>query len=140
MLRNNLLTAANKYSDIFLRIIHIICKIQSTLRYFSYIYISYQMYRTRNCRTFYHSLNRFPQGNDNLVSASLKWFNMEVYTRYTLFRILNCTFLTFPDCYEKNHCKLKEVRKKICWKNLKMFRKKTKNFQSHLSRFRSFDT
>ena len=30
-------TATNKYSDIFLRIVHNICKIRLTLQYFSYI-------------------------------------------------------------------------------------------------------
>ena len=37
--------AANKQSDIFLRIIHNIYKIKLKLWYFLYIYISYQMYR-----------------------------------------------------------------------------------------------
>ena len=88
MLQINLLTeksAANKYSDIFLRIDHNICKIKVTLSYFSYINISYQMYKTWSCWTFHHSLNRFPQGNDDRVSTSWKWFNMEVYTRFTWF-------------------------------------------------------
>ena len=35
------------------------------LRYFSYIYISYQMYITWSCVAFFHSLNRFPNVNDN---------------------------------------------------------------------------
>ena len=35
--------AANKNSDIFLRIIHNICKITLILKYFLSIYISYQM-------------------------------------------------------------------------------------------------
>ena len=49
MLRINLLTektATNKQSDIFLRIIYNIYKIQLTLRYFPYIYIPYQMCKT----------------------------------------------------------------------------------------------
>ena len=37
--------AANKNSDIFLRIIHNICKITLILKYFLSIYISYQMYK-----------------------------------------------------------------------------------------------
>ena len=63
-------TAANKHPDIFLRIIHNICKIKLTFRYFSYIYISYQMYETWSCVTFYHSLNRFPQPNDNCIIST----------------------------------------------------------------------
>ena len=61
---------------------------------------------------------------------------VSVYTRSTWFHILNWTFLNFLDCYEKNPCKKKEVRKK----NWKCSGKKTWNFQSHLSRFRSFGT
>ena len=72
-------------NNIFLRFIHNIYKIVLTLRYFSYIYVSYQMYKTWSCWTFYHALNRFPQGNDNHVSTSRKWFNIEVYTRSTCF-------------------------------------------------------
>ena len=48
MLRMSLLiekTVTKRYPDIFLRIIHNICKIKLTLRYFSYIYISYKMYK-----------------------------------------------------------------------------------------------
>ena len=37
---------ANKHSDIILRIIHNIRKIKLTLRYYSYIYIPYQVYKT----------------------------------------------------------------------------------------------
>ena len=62
-------TAPNKQSDIFLRITHNICKIMSARRYFSYIYIYYQIYETWSCVTFYHSLNRFPKANDNCVST-----------------------------------------------------------------------
>ena len=58
-------TAANKHSDIFPRTIHNTCQIKLTLRYFSYIYVSNQMHKTWSCVTFYNSLNRFPQGNDN---------------------------------------------------------------------------
>ena len=36
-------------SDNFLRIIHNICKIQLALKCFSYIYISYQMYKNWSC-------------------------------------------------------------------------------------------
>ena len=64
-------TAANKHSDIFLRIIHNKCKIKLKLIYFSYIL------------PFYHSLNRFPQANDNRIYTSWKWFNTDVYTRST---------------------------------------------------------
>ena len=59
-------TATNKHSNIFLRIIHNICKITLTLRYFIAIYISYQMYKTWSCVTFYHS---FPQANDNRITV-----------------------------------------------------------------------
>ena len=38
-----------KHSGIFLRIIHNICKITLKLSYFSYIYISYHMYKAWNC-------------------------------------------------------------------------------------------
>ena len=72
MLRMNLLiekTVANNQSDIFLRITHNVCKIKLALRYFSYIYISYQLYKTWSCVTFYHSLNRFPHVNDNCIST-----------------------------------------------------------------------
>ena len=62
-------TAPNKQSDIFLKITHNICKIMSALRYFSYIYIYYQIYETWSCVTYYHSLNRFPKANDNCVST-----------------------------------------------------------------------
>ena len=47
MLQMNLLIkAANKHSDIFLRIIHNICKVTLALTYFSSIYISYKIYKT----------------------------------------------------------------------------------------------
>ena len=64
-------TAANKHSDIFLRIIHNICKIKLKLIYFSYIL------------PFYHSLNRFSQANDNRIYTSWKWFHIDVCTRST---------------------------------------------------------
>ena len=64
-------TAANKHSDIFFRIIHNKGKIKLKLIYFSYIL------------PFYHSLNRFPQANDNRIYTSWKWFNTDVYTRST---------------------------------------------------------
>ena len=67
-------TAANKHSGIFLRIIHNICKVKLTLWCFSYIYISYQMYKTRSL-----SLNRLSQGNDNRISTSWKSFNIDLY-------------------------------------------------------------
>ena len=35
--------------DIFLRILHNICQIKLTLRYFSYIYISFQMDKSWSC-------------------------------------------------------------------------------------------
>ena len=52
MLLMNLLiekTAATKLT--YFRIIHNICKINLTLRYFSFIYISYKMYITLSCVT-----------------------------------------------------------------------------------------
>ena len=52
-----------------------------------YIDISYQLYKTWNCVTFYHSLNRFAQANDNCISTSQKWFNIEVNTRSTWFHL-----------------------------------------------------
>ena len=55
MLRMNLLiekTVANKQSDVFLRITLNICRIMLTLRYISYIYISYQMCKTWSCVPF----------------------------------------------------------------------------------------
>ena len=75
MLRINLLiekTVAIKHSDIFLRIMYNICKIKLTRKYFSYIYISYQMYKTGSCVTFHHPLNRIPLGDDNCISTSQK--------------------------------------------------------------------
>ena len=84
MLRINLLiekTAANKDLNFWLKSIHNICKIKLTLRYFSYIYIPYQMYQTWSCVTFHHSLNRFPEANVSRISISWKWVNAEVYTR-----------------------------------------------------------
>ena len=58
---------SNKHSEIFVRIIHNMCKIQLTHRHFSYIYISYQMYI---CVKFYPSFYRFPQANSNRISIS----------------------------------------------------------------------
>ena len=146
-MRINLLiekTAANKHSDIFLIIIHDICKIVNTIRCFSYIYIPYQIYKKWSCWTFYHSLNRFPQGNDNRVSTFWKWFIIEVYTRSTLF-YLNWLFLNFLDFYEKTLVERKRfakiilANKKNPGKNWKYSGKK-QNFRSHLSRFKSFET
>ena len=54
---------ATKQSDIFVRITHNVCKITITLRYFPYIYISYQMCKMCSCVTWHHLLNRFPQAN-----------------------------------------------------------------------------
>ena len=45
-------TAANKHFDIFLKIVRSICRITLKLRYFSYIYISYQVYITWSCVAF----------------------------------------------------------------------------------------
>ena len=79
MLRINLLigkTAAEKNSDIFLRIIHKTCQIKltllllSTFHIFIFAYISYQMYEIWSCVTFCHLLNRFLQPNDNCISTS----------------------------------------------------------------------
>ena len=139
---NNLLiekTTANRHSDIFLRILHDICKIKLTFRYLSYIYISYQMYKSWSCVTFYHSWwNRFPQANDNRISTSSKWFNMEVYTRSSWF-YFELIFLNFPDFYEKSPCKKEKVGKN-CFDEqeksltyLKMLRKKHKNFKATLA-------
>ena len=50
-----------------------ICNNKLTPRYFhifTFVYISYQMYEMWSCVTFYHSLNRFPQPNDNCISTS----------------------------------------------------------------------
>ena len=44
------------FGHFFLRIIHSICRIKLKLRYFSCIYISYQMYITWSCVAFYHLL------------------------------------------------------------------------------------
>ena len=44
-----------------------ICKDKLTSRYISFVYISYQIYEMWSCVTFYHSLNRFPQPNENCV-------------------------------------------------------------------------
>ena len=86
MLQMNLLTektAANKQSDIFLRITHNICKITLTLRCLSYICICYQMYKTWSSVTCYHSLNRFPQPNDNCIStytANSKFSRRQIFS------------------------------------------------------------
>ena len=138
MLRMNLLiekTVANINSDVFLRIIHNICKIKWTLRYFPYIYICYQIYKTWSCVTFYHSLNRFPQANCNFISTSWKWFNIEVYTRSTWFHFgLNLSW--FSRFLWKSSCIKKKVHKNCfdeeerSWTCLKMFRKKHKNFEA----------
>ena len=70
MLQINLLiekTAANKHADNFLRTIHNICKIQLALKCFSYIYISYQMYKNWSCWTFYYSLTDFDKEMTTLL-------------------------------------------------------------------------
>ena len=128
-------TTSNRHPDIFLGINHDICKIKLTLRYFSYIYISYQMYKTRSCWTFYHSLNRLPQGSDNRVSTSWKWFNMEVYARFTWFHFKLDLWIFKKKTLVK--------RKRFAKKNPEKLWKcsgKTKKFQSHLSCSRPFET
>ena len=80
-------TAANKHLDIFLRIVHNISKIKLTPSYFSYIYISYQICITWRCATFYRLLKRFRHANDNRISPSWKWFNIQVYARSTWFYV-----------------------------------------------------
>ena len=94
MLRMNLLigkTTTNKHSDIFLRIIHTIYKIKLKLRYFSYIYISYQMYITWSCVAFYHLLNTFPQANDSRINTFWKWFRIR-----SLYKVYTASFWTEP--------------------------------------------
>ena len=100
-------TAASKHSDIFLRIIHNICKIMLTLRCFLYIYISYQIFIA--CRTYYHSLNRFPQATDNCIGNSWKKDLIYKFIQGPHAFILNWTFLSFPDFSWENRCK-----KKVC--------------------------
>ena len=134
MLRMDLLIeklVANKQSDLFLRIPHNICKITLILRYISYIYISYQMYKTWSCVTYCHSLNRFPQANDNCISTYWKWFGIEVYTRSTWFHFeLNLSYLS--RFFWKKPCKMKKFHKNCfyekekSWTNFKIFQKNTK--------------
>ena len=154
MLRINLLigkTAAEKNSDIFLRIIHKTCKIKltllllSTFHIFIFAYISYQMYEIWSCVTFCHLLNRFLQPNDNCISTSWKWFNIEVYRVIHGF-ILNWTFLKFLDFYEKIPLLKEEDLEKLFWLTRKIpniFKnvpEKLQKFQSHLSRFSPLKT
>ena len=121
MLRTNLLiekTAANKHSNFFLRIIHNICKIQLTLRYFLYIYIPYQMYAMWSCVKFYYSLNRFPQANVDRISTSWKWLDVEVYTKSIWFHFeLNLS--SFSRFLWKKPCK-KTFSQKLFWQTGKI--------------------
>ena len=115
MLRMNLLigkTTTNKHSDIFLRIIHTIYKIKLKLRYFSYIYISYQMYITWSCVAFYHLLNTFPQANDSRINTFWKWFRIR-----SLYKVYTASFWTEPfsmfQIFMKNPCKTKRFAKVV---------------------------
>ena len=135
VLRINLLTektAANKHSDIFSELFIIYIRWSKQLRYFSYNNISYQMYKTRSCWTFYHSLKRFLQGNDSRVSTSWKWFNIEVYTRSTWFHFeLDLSqfsgFLLKKTLVKKNDRKNYLDKQEKFWKFFKILRKKHKN-------------
>ena len=135
-------TAANKRLNIFLRITHDICKVKLSFRYFSYIYIfciSYQMYELWSCVTFYYLLNGLLQSDGHCISTSWKWFNIEVYTRYTWFHfelnLYNVSEISWKSTLVKD-------LQKIFWqtrKTLNIFKnvpKKCKDFKtSHFSRF-----
>ena len=86
---------------------HNICKITLTLRYFSSVYIPYQMYKIRSCVTFYHS---FPQGNGNRISTPENDLIWKVIQGLYGF-ILNWTFLNFLDFYKKTLLKIKRFTK-----------------------------
>ena len=92
------------------------------------------MYKTWSCVTYYHSLNRFPQANDNCISTYWKWFGIEVYTRSTWFHFeLNLSYLSRFFC--KKPCKMKKFHKNCfdekekSWTNFKIFQK-NKNFKA----------
>ena len=75
---------------------------------FSLGWSPYKLMWKRSCWTFYHPWNRFPQGNDNRVSTSWKWFNIKVYTRSTWFHFeVDLAF------YEKTLVKRKRYTKII---------------------------
>ena len=102
----------------------------STVRYFSYIYMSYQMYITWSCVTFYCYLEFHKQMTTVLVLPEndlIQTFNEGLHGF-----ILNWTYLILFDFYEKNPCKQKKVpinhfdvqeKPRIF---LKIFQKKTK--------------
>ena len=135
--------AAKEQPDIFCRIIHNICKITVTVRYFSSIYISYQMYKTWSCVTFYHS---FPQANDNRItgiSTSWKWLNIEVLCKVYMVSFRTELFWIFWIFVKKVLLKTKKFMKIVLTnkKILNIFKnvlEKTQKFQSHLSCFSPF--
>ena len=69
--------AANKHSDIYLRIIHWNCKIKLRLKYVPYIYFSYQKNKMCSCVTFCYSLKRFP-GTFHIFIFPIKCIKHEV--------------------------------------------------------------
>ena len=91
--------AANKHSGIVLRIICNICKIKLKLSYFSYIYISYHMYITWNCVTFYHSTTVL--GGDYMRRAGLvsarQHFQLVSKLNPSFNRNLSCLFFTLHE-------------------------------------------
>ena len=131
--------AAKEQPDIFRRIIHNICKITVTVRYFSSIYISYQMYKTWSCVTFHHS---FPQANDNRItgiSTSWKRLNIEVLCKVYMVSFWTELFWIFWIFVKKVLLKTKKFMKIVLTnkKILNIFKnvlEKTQKFQSHLSR------
>ena len=82
------------------------------------------MYELWSCVTFYHLLNRFPQLNGNCISTSQKWFNVEVYRRYTWFHF-QWTFLNFW-IFIKKYLVKRQDSQKLFWRTrkiLNMFKK-----------------
>ena len=105
-------------------------------RYFSYIYVSYQMYVTWSCVTFYHYKIDFQKQMTTVLVLPENIFNIEVYSRSTYFHFKLNLKLNFLDFYEKNPCKKKKVRinyfdeQEKPWIFFKIFQKKNKNFKA----------
>ena len=81
----------------------------SPLRYFSYNYISYQMYVTWSGVWFYHLWTDFQRQMTTVLVLPENIFNIEVYSKSTSF-ILNWTYLNFLNFHGRHPCKKKEVR------------------------------
>ena len=112
-------TAANKNTQRFFWELFIIY-VRLSWHLVFFIKISYQMYITWSCVTSYHSFNR---ANGNCISASWKWFDIEVYTRSTWFRFefnLFWIFMKKPLWKEKDSQQL--FWRTVKTRNTKIFR------------------